>query len=367
MRIPILNVPIQSRRLAAQHLASIIGTDVVAGVQAAFLQDYAVPVYRPDIDGVAYYEFSIARSKGRGRVLVSKGYSVGKCAQESSLVKLGTEADAAETPIGFVIVANGRHDFPISHWSLNRLPPSQQIATDPRRGCDQPQPGAAKAAKLYRLDVLAYAAENDAGELVGQTGPLPGAISGLPHSLEKLAGRIESSIAPMERTPATDEGAQDARQRLERSMKSQPQLSRDDEGGWKGLKERYADVFGPMLDHLRRRAAKTWELNDLIEKFGEGIEAGATHPIALLDHAAIEFSGDGSRYVDTELQEGGDGPPTLVLRAKRESLSTEQDLDLHIRYRNGEQETLKFFIYSRAVPSNEKARQSAERNPDCEE
>lgn len=367
MQVPLSDVPLAARRLAAQHLASIHGTEMTAGADAAFLDDKVVPVYRPDIDGVAYYEFTVVGRKQRGSVLLSRAF-LNEPSDRLSLVQARGKVDSGTSdPIGFIVVTNGRHDFPISHWSLNRLPPSRQILSDPRSGCCKPVPSAGVVARLYRLDSLAYVAEDEGGALVGQTGQIPAAISGLPHSLEKVAGRIDSSTARMEKVPANDDHAEEARHTLERSSKLIPELKRDDEGGWTALKRRYADAFGPLLDHLRTRAAKTWELHDLMLKMGEGIEVGTTHRVALLGDAAVEFSGDGRRYVDPELDESGDGPPALVLRARRAELQTEQDLDIHVSYRNGEREALKFFIYSREVPSNEKARHSSDCGPNCEE
>jgi hypothetical protein len=367
MQVPLSEVPIEVRRLAAQHLASVHGTEMASDADAAFLDENVVPVYRPDVDGVAYYEFTVVARRSGGRILLSRAYAkdAGGCSPTTD--GGGKNDTGSNSPIGFVVVTNGRHDFPISHWSLNRQPPSRQVATDPHSGCSDKAPRSGLAARLYRLDSLAYAAEDEGGQLVGQTGQLPAAISGLPHSLGKAAGQIESSIARMDRVPPNDDGTQDARHTLERSGREPPGLKRDDEGGWPALKKRYADAFGPLLDHLRERASKTWELHDLMQKMGEGIEAGATHRVALLGDAAIELAGEGSRYVQPELDESGDGPPALVLRTKRARLQTELDLDVHVSYRNGERERLKFFIYSREVPSNEKARQTDDCGPNCEE
>jgi hypothetical protein len=354
MRIPITEVPLQARRLAAQHLSSVMGTEMAAGLDRFYLLDSVVPVYRPDIDGVAYYEFAVSSGKEQESLLISKGFPQDKL--KSGPGSRAADSKAGLAPIGFVVVANGRHDFPVSHWSLNRQPPSLQFAMDDKEGGNPTKPNAAKAARMFRLDTLAYAAEDDSGGLVGQTGQLPAALSGLPSSFDKVAGKIEASTVQLERVPESDEGAEKAEHRLETTMKSDPPLKRDDEGGWKGLKERYADAFGPMLEHLRGRAAKTWELQDLIEKLGEGIASGTTHRVDLLDQAKIELTGEGRKLVESELIEYGDGPPTLLLHAAAEPVQSEQDLNIYVHYGNGERETLKFFIYSRAVPSKEKAR-----------
>lgn len=262
--------------------------------------------------------------------------------------------------IGFIIVSNGRHDFPVAHWSLDRLPPSHQV-TIKRSDNGQGEPTDIKPARLYKLDALAYAAEDDKGEMIGQSGQLPGLIVGLPHSLDKYAGQIASAVARPVNPQATDFDGENAKHEVERSHDEPPNLALNDEGGWKSLKDRYADTFGPLLDHLRKRAARTWELQDLIRKFGEGILAGTTHRVALLSEASIEVMGPGARYVRANIEENGAGSSSLVLQAADVALQQEADLDVVVKYGNGESEKLRFFVVSRNVPSNTKAEQSLQR------
>jgi len=373
MRVPITDVPLEARRVAAQHLESLRGTELLNGAEDAHLDAHAVPIYRPDIDGIAYYELTVVGSGGQGRLLLTRGYSSvpeaepRKARKTSSTEQTGSGESAGGRVIGFIVASNGRHDFPVAHWSLNRLPPSRQVTTDPRTGCDPDERREVNAARLYRLDALAYAAESEDGELVGQSGQLPGLLSGLPHALEGFAGQIASASARPLRADRDDSSAQDARHEVERSKHEPPTLKRSDEGGWKAFKERYADAFGPLLDHLRTRAARTWELEDLIRKSGEGILAGTSHRAALLGEAAIELRGEGAKYVEPTIEENPSGPPSLVLRVRPVSLRQEVDFDVVVRYRNGEHEKLRFFVVSREVPSNVRAEQSHQRHPDCEE
>lgn len=363
MRIPLSNVPIAARRIAAQHLASIHGT-AMAPVKDAALADFAVPIFRPDIDGVAYYEIPVVSTGGGRRILLSKDYLL---ASRDSIVASGHQSEAAGDPVGFIMVTNGRHDFPISHWSLDRLPPSQQVL-QPAALCDCEAPRErAEPAKLYRLDALAYAAEDKNGELVGRTGQMPGLLTGLPHSLSKFAGVINSSIARATDRSRTDESAGDASHEMERSGPPAPELKADDRGGWAAFKARYADAFGPLLDHLRERAGKTWELHDLIEKLGEGVEAGSTIRVALLGPASIELAGPGRKFVRAGIDESGEGQIALVLATERVQLKAEIDLEVRISYANGERESRKFFLYTREVPSNEKSRRDGTDPCDCEE
>jgi len=358
MRVSIKEVPFDVRRLAAQHLESMRGTEIMRGIEAACLGEQVVPIYRPDIEDVAYWEFSVIGAGESRRVLKSVGYD-GKCPSDS-----GETGIRGGPPVGFIIASNGRHDFPITHWSLDRLPPSLQIAKD-ARPCDNENIKEGEPERLYRLDALSYVAESKDGEIVGQSGQIPTPIQGLPHNLEHYAGQIISSVSRVLRPERTDESGDGAKHDVERSEFTPPKLNRSDEGGWKALKERYADSFGPLLDQLRRRASKTWEIEDAIRQYGEGIIAGMTHRVALLGEACVELTGDGTKYVRATIEENG--PPALVLTVASVSVPHEMDFEAIVTYQDGKSERLRFFVVSRDVPSNTKAEQERNRSTDCEE
>ncbi len=73
MDVPLAEVPLEFRRLAAQHLESLRDTEAMAGLRHARLGPVAVPVYRPDVQGVAYYEFHVVAPGGR--VLWTRGFA----------------------------------------------------------------------------------------------------------------------------------------------------------------------------------------------------------------------------------------------------------------------------------------------------
>jgi hypothetical protein len=86
-------------------------------------------MYRPDVRGVAYYEFAVR-------------------------------------PEGFLVVATGDHDQPIAHWNDAGLPIAQEL--------DRIAAQASTAvAKVYKLDTLCYAAVDANGRLIGNVGSLP--------------------------------------------------------------------------------------------------------------------------------------------------------------------------------------------------
>ena len=194
---------------------------------------------------------------------------------------------------------------------------------------------------------------------------IPAPIRGLPHDLARYAGQIVSSVARVLRPEPSDETAEKAEHEFEGPKQAPPELSRDDEGGWKRLKESYAERFGPLLDQLRKRATTTWEIDDAIREFGEGIITGETHRVALLGEASVELVGDGARYVRATFEELG--PPALVLTATPVSLPHEVDFDVIVTYQDGERERLHFFVVSRDVPSNTKAERARLRATDDED
>lgn len=187
--------------------------------------------------------------------------------------------------------------------------------------------------------------------MVGATGQRPALLAGLPHSLERHAGRIASSEARPARRGEDDRDAEKAEHEYERKGDS-GEVKFDAEGDWATYKKRYADAFGPMLEALRTRAARVWDMEDAITKFGEGIFTGTTHRVALLDDATLEIHGDGANLVRATLEENPSGPPSLLLHAQAEPVKQETDLFVSVRYGNGERERLAFFVVSRDTPTN---------------
>lgn len=364
MHVPMSEVPMKARRIAANHLASLRDTEMIAGAEAVRLGPDAVPIYRPDIEGVAYFEFAvIGPGGGKSRVMATAGYP-------SDAGCNGANEGAAQSrqSVGFIVVTNGTHDFPISHWSVHDTPPSVQAMDDPSEQCEAKDEARERPApsRIYKLDALSYVLENDKGEIVGSYGQMPALISGLPHNLQRLVGAISSAITQPFRDQRNDAAVREIEHDADLEGPQAPDLKFNDEVGWREYKARYADSFGPLLDRLRHDAAESWEVEELIERFGEGIETGTTHRIDLLDHACIELSGEGRDYVRPVLQDAIGQPLALVLHVPPASLKHELDLDVSLRYRNGESERLKFFIVSPDVPSNTRAELERNLDRDCE-
>lgn len=324
---------------------------MAAGAERAQLGAYAVPLFRPDLESVAYYEFEIdLQPDATQRVITPQMLArgdFGKGGMEKP--DLTAQAARAVGPVkrGFIVVSTGEHDSPIPHWSLDREPINRQLEVAAAEA-------GAKVARIYKLDALAYVGEDENGNLVARSGQFPSLAEGLPHDLRKYRGQIASAVAKPERD--ADDSAKEIKHQVTTSAPVRAALEFREPQGWSQYKERYAEVVGPFLDELRRRAARVWESHKLLAEFGEGIIAGESHRVALLyPEATAELSGDGAVLVRLTLVERIGGPPALELHTSSAPLDRETGFELHIRYPGGLEETLRFFVVSRDTPSNVRA------------
>ena len=134
----------QLYRRAAQLVEEVRGTDMTSGWSNAHLNGEVRELLRPDVDGVAYYEFDVE-------------------------------------PEGYVIVSTGDHDYPIPHWSHEGDSPTERL---------DEQAGAGEITVYYKLDALAYAGEDVHGDRVATYGQQPMQIIGL----DALRGRALSTL-----------------------------------------------------------------------------------------------------------------------------------------------------------------------------
>jgi hypothetical protein len=348
VRVSQSEVPIEFRRKALHHLESIRDTPMGPGAETAELAEEVCPIYRPDIDGVAYWEFSLVSGESAPKVTAT-GAALADPSFASVLQTSRDElAGEPAAPTGFILVSTGEHDVPVPHWSLERPPVSRQLEQDA-------QDGGGAVARVYKVDALAYVGENEAGEEVARSGQTPGPLEGLGHDPSGHSGEISSLIARPARAGRDDE-ASAIKHRVSRRGPEPPTLQPSDPGTWPRLKERYGDAFGPFLDALRRHAEEPWKIDRAIAEFGEGIVAGEPFAIGLLrSEAAIEVTGEGAGLVDVELEEKPGRRPRIRAHARPSPHGRETDFEVRIRYANGEEETLRYFIVSRDTPSNVRA------------
>ncbi|WP_299546293.1 hypothetical protein [uncultured Tateyamaria sp.] len=334
MKMNLDEVPLGARRRASQMLESIRGTDMDPTKGRAALSGEVNAVFRPDLKDVAYFEFVVDLGRERGRNVAISGR--------------GEEVRRVPARHGFIIASSDTHDHPISHWSLDREPPSHQLALAAKEK-------GAKVARLFKLDALSYAGEAEDGEMVAQTGQLPMPIDGLLKDVEKMRGKISGTMARPASARKNDEVASKEPHEVRSTGQRRQQTKIGSAGSWKELRDIYGETFGPLLSALRQQAASAWEIEELVAELGEGIMTGTTHKVALLEaDANVEVSGDGAGLVKVEVMPTTDTGGCVVLHVTDEKLREEVSFDLHISYRSGLQEHLHFFAVSPTTPSNTK-------------
>jgi hypothetical protein len=298
--IGLADVPLSLHRRAAQLLEEMRSNPSAPGWERAQLVPLVTPLYRPDIEEVAYYEFLVAPSTGE------------------------------DEKLGFIIVSAGEHDFPIAHWNYTGESPTQELARKARENGQE-------AVKFYKLDALSYAAEDAQGKLVGNVGGELVKTTGLdPASLDQAAGVSEAIW-----TPDQQGGG---------AMKfsgPEPPKSLKVSGweSWAELQTSYRSSYQMQLDTLRRQAHAEWETDQLAEQQGEGLYQGQIYTLAMLfPDAEYTLSGEGAKSVQADLLARDGLPPALQITVLQAAAKAALPLDVSITYPNGLQETVKFAI-----------------------
>jgi hypothetical protein len=318
MRVKRDDVPLAIRRRAARHLEAMRGLEMAANATAAQIGDEACPVYRPDVRGVAYWELEITGVKASSRN--------------------GPDGRTGPTSgTGFLILSAGKHDVPIPHWSLELEPPSRALEAKGERG---------KVAKVMRLDSLAYAAEDARGNFVSHIGQFPPMPTGLPGVVKEV------QVSSLEARPATTskDDKRVGKQQAKRTGIRAPKPKVAPWPSWGQAKKQYATAYKHHLQALRDRAAQAWEVEELAEKFGEGIHEGEKLVVPLLKPGKAELSGEGAASVKMRMLDRQ--PPAVELVATGADKKAEQEFELRLTYEDRTGETLKFFVVPKGTPSN---------------
>ena len=319
MRVKLQETPIQLRRLVANKLESIRGTAMAPNGKGVCLGELACPIYRPDIEGVAYWEFEIA---GLEKILPR-------------------EHDGQSSGVGFMLVSTGKHDLPVPHWSLTIEPPS--------RALEAKSPGV-NVAKIIKLDTLAYTAEDAKGLYLAHLGQLPPQIIGVRGVLAKLQGISSVTAAPVQ---PSENDAKPVELISTSAGVPVPNIKLNPWRSWTAAKRGYAKAYQRHLEALAIRSAVAWEIEDLIAKFGEGIHEGQSLNVPLLQAGKFSLTGEAEKFV--KLSRLDLNPPVVMLEALPSEEKKELNFQLDITYRDGSSETLLFFIVPKNAPSNRRS------------
>lgn len=312
MHEPIEKVPLDVRRRAARMLQSLIELAPEKQRRAlakAHLGAEATPVHRPDLDEVAYWELEI------------EGIATQMPVDDGNPEKYDR---------GFLVVSTGPHDVPIPHFSVELAPPSRRLD---RYG---------DVERVVKLDSLCYVAEDANRTMLGQIGTVPPKLTGVPDVLPKRLPTGSATTLP-DRETESDEQVPVLKLKASREKRIEVSAWRS----WEELKKSYADTYRHHLAALAARAAHPWGVEELTEKFGQGIREGESLDVILLEEGEAKVDGPGADYVEVALNPQP-LPPRYRLTAKRPE---GRDTTFHLVTSYGE--TLTFFVLPADAPTEQ--------------
>jgi hypothetical protein len=303
--IPLEDVPPAYRRPGAQLLENVRGSEDAPGWDTARIGPVARPLYRPDVPGIAYYEFEVL-----------------------------VDSQAA----GYIVTSTGDHDYPVAHWSFAGSTPTRELELLASQEGKQP-------AKFYKLDTLSYAVEDAAGGLIAAIPFLPLKVSGMQMAwLDQPVELTEEQWIPDhagedDNTPPTG-----GERKVSGPTESPVQLSAWQ--SWQEMKSGYNDAYEVLAEKLRRDASYDWEIENLAHEFGEGLHVGDTYRLALLCQALpeITLNGPGAALISTNLQERTGMPPLYTIHVDQAPQEREAPFDVEVACPGGLIESFKFWV-----------------------
>jgi hypothetical protein len=271
----ITDVPPEAHRRAAQHLEEMRFSEMAPGWERAALGENVRFLYRPDdLQAPSYYEFPV--------VIPTMNYS----------------------PTGYIIVSAGPHDFPIAHWDFRGYAPTQIL--------DQHSDNT--AAQYFKLDTLAYAAEDAKGNLVATLGQLPPKIEGMQMAwLDQPQELTEETWVP-DAPPPDDSGAENVTGTLVITGPAAPppDLVIGEWSSWSAMKTGYAESYAVFLEEQKREASAEWDVEQAINTYGKNLDPGEIYQTPLFwVSPTIALTGEGSSYIQTETLTRENGLPPL--------------------------------------------------------
>lgn len=290
--LDLADVPVEYHRRAAKHVVEANGTRTVRGAWTrARLDGHVRPLYRPDVDGVAYYEFGV-------------------------------------DPDGFVVVTAGEHDYPVPHWNFVRDPPTVELAEEADREVE----------RFYKMDALYHVAEAD-GEMVAEWGTRLSKIEGVDESaLDREHERIVREYGPV------DPEAEPRDLEFETLTSEGPDELTWEYGefeSWDEMKAGYDDSFGAHNEALRRQAREDWSFMNELDERGIGLLPDETRRVPLLfEDAEYELTGPGAAFVETREVEGAVRLTVADVGEERAPFS------LEVEYGNGTTESIDYALPS---------------------
>jgi uncharacterized repeat protein (TIGR01451 family) len=307
------------QRRAAQFLEE--KRPFISGWEQAQLQPTAVPLYRPDLDGSAYFEFRV----------------------ESPLLPppFAQNTVADNQPSGFLILSTGSHDYPIAHWSSSGESPTQQLEREALAQSNSTH-------TFYKLDTLIYAAE-DAQEKLIETrfnNPLVKTTNFDPAWLDAPLPQGTLFFTPTHTGPDLAGTGQISGGQVITSGSISAPIAVTTWNSWTELKAGYADNYAVPLEWLRRQADSEWQIENLLAQYGAGLRRGDVYSVTLLADNSfdISVSGPGASHLTTELIYRGELLPVYRLTVVSDQPNVALPFTVTIPYSGGGSETLLFAV-----------------------
>lgn len=316
MRVQLNETPENLRRRVLTVLESTRGTPIAPKGSSAYLGEWACPIYRPDVRGVAYWEFEIA---GLRQIQPR-------------------EHNGQSSGAGFVLASTAEHDIPIPHWSLTLEPPSRALEAKVSGG---------KVARIIKLDTLAYVAENARGQYLAHLGQFPLQIVTAGDDIMKFRGI--STVSAVPRQPSQDDDLPKDLRIISDGLDI-PRIELAVWDSWPTAKRGYAKSYEPHLKALAVRAAEAWKIEGLIARFGEGIIEGRSLTVPLLRSGTVQATGDAAGLIKLTMLDRQ--PPAVEIKALSSKEKKESTFQLIITYQDNSSETLHFFVVPKGTPSN---------------
>jgi hypothetical protein len=320
--IDLFPVPIALKRRAAQFLEEMRDSPLAPGWEDARLSAIVRPLYRPDLGEIAYYEFPVMLP------------AVQLPGQPQTL-----------TAAGFIIVSTGKHDYPIAHWSHTGPSPVQEMTA-------QAQAAGAVPTKFFKLDTLAYAAENAEGQRVAKLGSDPVNITEVDQqALEALPAVIETSWDPTQPAQLSGDTPAPGMLRVNGEIIIPPFRLIPWES-WDDLKLKFGSTYLKLLDAVRANATREWDVEQMAAEHGMILSPGDTYILALISPITtsaapqVTLTGPGAAIVETELVESPGRSPALRITASNGKLDQDMPFEVQVTYADNEQETVKFMVAS---------------------
>jgi hypothetical protein len=318
--LPLSDAPQDARQRAALHLEEQRASGQSPEWEQARLSDSVRPLFRPDLDEPAYYEFAV----------VAPSLTQGA----------GPGAVIEDEPAGFIIVSTAEHDYPITNWSTGGLPPSERMRQEAKLGGQT-------ATKFFKLDVLSYVAEDDAGQPVAFDGDTPPKVTGMPPEWLINPPPIVEVVAQPQIMHAEDplDGSVTVTYTVLITNPIDIPMQFEDWDSWDELKEEYADVYAGFLQALGRKAAVEWEAERSAQEYGYTLFKGDSIAFPLLWPDPIPtFSGPGLALVEVDVVEPPGVAPRLLITATSTVPRLAVPLTATIGYSNGMSETVKVMV-----------------------